>query len=78
MCTVLLPPGVNPVAVNKYINICSSFASSLFFGFSLYLYSFHISLLFAALDDRCLVLFDGTLLAAYNDVERNVCCVFEC
>jgi len=21
MCTVLLPPGVNPVAVNKYINI---------------------------------------------------------
>ena len=21
MCTVLLPPGVNPIAVNKYINI---------------------------------------------------------
>jgi len=21
MCTVLLPPGVNPVALNKYINI---------------------------------------------------------
>jgi hypothetical protein len=20
MCTVLLPPGVNPIAVNKYIN----------------------------------------------------------
>jgi hypothetical protein len=23
MCTVLLPPGVNPIAVNKYINIIS-------------------------------------------------------
>jgi hypothetical protein len=23
MCTVLLPPGVNPIAVNKYINICA-------------------------------------------------------
>ena len=23
MCTVLLPPGVNPTAVNKYINITS-------------------------------------------------------
>jgi len=22
MCTVLLPPGVNPIAVNKYIYIC--------------------------------------------------------
>jgi len=22
MCTLLLPPGVNPIAVNKYINIC--------------------------------------------------------
>jgi len=21
MCTVLLPPGVNPIAVNRYINI---------------------------------------------------------
>ena len=21
MCTVLLPPGVNPIAVNKYINM---------------------------------------------------------
>jgi len=21
MCTVLLPPGINPIAVNKYINI---------------------------------------------------------
>jgi len=21
MCTVLLPPGVNPIAINKYINI---------------------------------------------------------
>jgi len=25
MCTVLLPPGVNPVAVNKYIISYSSF-----------------------------------------------------
>jgi len=22
MCTVLLPPGVNPIAVNKYVNKC--------------------------------------------------------
>ena len=25
MCTVLLPPGVNPIAVNKYINININF-----------------------------------------------------
>ena len=24
MCTVLMPPGVNPIAVNKYINIKSN------------------------------------------------------
>jgi len=24
MCTVLLPPGVNPIAVNKYFNISMS------------------------------------------------------
>jgi len=24
MCTVLLPPGVNPIAVNKYINISTN------------------------------------------------------
>jgi hypothetical protein len=27
MCTVLLPPGVNPIAVNKYINIKFSIAN---------------------------------------------------
>jgi hypothetical protein len=25
MCTVLLPPGVNPIAVNKYIKISNIF-----------------------------------------------------
>jgi len=28
MCTVLLPPGINPFAVNKYININPKAASS--------------------------------------------------
>ena len=28
MCTVLLPPGVNPTAVNKYVNIDVSFSES--------------------------------------------------
>jgi len=29
MCTVLLPPGVNPIAVNKYININTTFKDSI-------------------------------------------------
>jgi len=40
MCTVLLPPGVNPTAVNKYIDIdinkpmkCKLFKLILWFGF---------------------------------------------
>ena len=58
MRTVLLPPGVNPITINKCINMCRSFASALLNGLSMYsLYSFHVSVLFAMLDDGCLVYF---------------------
>jgi len=30
MCTVLLPPGVNPIAVHKYIDISKSISISTF------------------------------------------------
>jgi hypothetical protein len=32
MCTVLLPPGVNPIAVNKYVSIIDLAVCGLRFG----------------------------------------------
>jgi hypothetical protein len=51
MCTVLLPPGVNTIAVNKYINIKLLYLNIRVYNFPFYIYD-NYSLIIANLRSR--------------------------
>jgi len=46
MCTVLLPPGVNPIAVNKYINIIININSDIYIYIYRYRYRYRYRYIF--------------------------------